>query len=140
MTMTASEIREKYKRNGSNKQYKEILAELNGVTTAEIQSVLDGNDLGIEKPKRTITRPKLILSGNLKKRSAKKPPEADGIMDVLIKEAVVCYICSLREDNERLRGLQNRQGKYGRKNASVENRIEVNEQKIDILKRWHDGK
>lgn len=136
MIMTDYEIREKFKKHGgdtvkSKREYIKTLAELNGCTGRHIQHLLECETNSADK---AINRSENIKGNNYMGDIEKT--NTDGVRAVLTREALCSYICCLTEDNERLRGLVIRQGKYGRRFDSVGRQIEVNEQKISVMRKW----
>ena len=143
MQMSEYEIREKFKRHGgktenSQREYISILAQLNCTKPKVIRQIIDGtcvNGAGGVVDKRKEDKAIKYTS------EEEKPLVAflttiDGIEEVLLREAAVSYICSMREDNERLRGLITRQMRTGGGLYGIPQKVEVNEQKIDVLRRW----
>lgn len=136
MIMTDYEIREKFKKHGgdtvkSKREYIKTLAELNGCTGRHIQNLLECDTNIADK---SVERSECIKGNNYKGDAEKT--NTDGVRAVLTREALCSYICCLTEDNERLRGLVIRQGQYGRRFDSVGRQIEVNEQKISVMRKW----
>lgn len=150
MQMTEDEIREKYRKHGGKsksqqKRYMEILADLNCISVEDVFLILDGKDVpekhktevSVETADARLDKPKTYKARkNAQRKENRVTGHEDGIIEVIVREALVCYICSLREDNERLRGLRRRG--CGNRYDVIGSRIEVNEQKISLLKRLCD--
>lgn len=138
MQMSEYEIQQKFRRNTddtekSKRDYIKLLSELNGCTPDRIEKIV------YKKLKQPFVPKKTISTKNLTHKDEKINIESEycvsnGIEAQIANEALICYICSLREDNERLKTLQNRQGKVGRIWDNIGWRIEINDQKIQIMK------
>lgn len=133
MVMTAEEIKTKFDRHGgrtkrTQRAYIKVLAELNDCSVDDIKHSLD-DVLGKEKPKVKNVTPK-----EEKPHTDHDKDSIDYIKLQLINEAIISYVCSLREDNERLDRLLIREGKRGRCIAGIQRQIDINEQKIALLK------